>query len=39
MWGVGAEYARKTLVGPLKIAAQWGREFGASVYASIGFDF
>ena len=39
IWGVGAEYARKTLVGPLKIAAQWGREFGASVYASIGFDF
>ena len=39
IWGVGAEYARKTLVGPLKVAAQWGREFGASVYASIGFDF
>ena len=39
VWGVGAEYARKTLVGPLKVAAQWGPEFGASVYASIGFDF
>ena len=39
IWGVGVEYARKTLVGPLKVAAQWGREFGASVYASIGFDF
>ena len=38
-WGVGAEYARKTLVGPLKVAAQWGPEFGASVYASIGLDF
>ena len=39
IWGVGAEYARKTFVGPLKVAVQWGREFGASVYASIGFDF
>ena len=39
VWGVGAEYALKTLVGPLKVAAQWGPEFGASVYASIGFDF
>ena len=39
IWGVGAEYALKTLVGPLKVAAQWGPGFGASVYASIGFDF
>ena len=39
IWGIGAEYALKTLVGPLKVAAQWGPEFGASVYASIGLDF
>ena len=38
-WGFGAEYARQTIVGPLKIAAQWEPIFGASAYASIGFDF
>ena len=38
-WGVGAEYARQTLVGPLKVAAQWGPEVGVTAYASIGFDF
>jgi hypothetical protein len=38
-WGFGAEYARQTMVGPLKVAAQWGPIFGFSAYASIGFDF
>ena len=38
-WAFGAEYARQTMVGPLKIAAQWSRLFGVSAYASIGFDF
>ena len=38
-WAFGAEYARQTLVGPLKLAAQWGRIGGFTVYASIGFDF
>ena len=35
----GAEYARQTPVGPLRLAAQWGRIGGFSVYAAIGFDF
>ena len=38
-WAFGAEYARQTMIGPLKLAAQWGRVGGFSVYASIGFDF
>lgn len=38
-WAFGAEYARQTPVGPLRLAAQWGRIGGFSVYASIGFDF
>ena len=38
-WAYGAEYARQTMVGPLKFAAQWSRIFGFSAYASIGFDF
>ncbi len=38
-WAFGAEYARQTPVGPLRLAAQWGRIGGFTVYASIGFDF
>ena len=38
-WGYGLEYARQTMVGPLRVAAQWNRVFGLSVYAGIGFDF
>ena len=38
-WAFGAEYARQTPVGPLRLAAQWGRIGGFSVYAAIGFDF
>jgi hypothetical protein len=38
-WAFGAEYARQTMVGPLRVAAQWSRIFGFSMYASIGFDF
>ena len=38
-WAFGAEYARQTSVGPLRLAAQWGRIGGFSVYAAIGFDF
>ena len=38
-WAFGAEYARQTPIGPLRLAAQWGRIGGFSVYASIGFDF
>ena len=38
-WAVGAEYARQTIVGPLKAGAQWCSTRGFSVSASIGFDF
>ena len=39
LWAVGAEYARKTIVGPLKVGAQWCDETKFTVSASIGFDF
>ncbi len=40
IYAYGAEYSRQTIVGPLKIAAQWSNfDPGFSVYASIGFDF
>ena len=32
-------FARQTVVGPLRVAAQWGRIGGFTVYAGIGFDF
>ena len=35
----GIEYARQTMVGPLRVAAQWSRLHRFSIYASIGFDF
>jgi NTE family protein len=36
----GAEISRQTIVGPLRIAAQWcNMDPGFSMYASIGFDF
>ena len=35
----GVEYARQTMVGPLKFALQWNDVYGVSAYASIGFDF
>ena len=38
-WAFGTEYSRQTMVGPLRLAAQWSKLFGFSVYASIGFDF
>ncbi len=39
IWGVGLEYSRQSMVGPLRVASQWGPIFGYSFYASIGFDF
>ena len=39
IWAFGAEYSRQTMVGPLRLAVQWGGLFGLSAYASIGFDF
>ena len=38
-YAFGAEYARQSMVGPLKFAAQWCRYVGFSLYASVGFDF
>ena len=38
-WAYGLEYARQSIVGPLKVAACWGKIGGFSMYASIGFDF
>jgi NTE family protein len=38
-WAYGAEYSRKTIVGPFRVAAEYGPIFGFSVYSSIGFDF
>lgn len=35
----GLEYARQTMVGPLRVAVQWGEFSGFSAYASVGFDF
>jgi NTE family protein len=35
----GLEYARQTIVGPLKLAAQWCDITGFTAYAGIGFDF
>ena len=38
-WAVGAELARQTVVGPLKLSAQWCNRTRFTIYASIGFDF
>ena len=35
----GAEYARQSMIGPLRFAFQWATYVGFSGYASIGFDF
>ena len=35
----GLEFARQSMVGPLKIAAQWCWMTRFTVYASVGFDF
>ena len=38
-YAFGAEYARQTMIGPLKVAVQWCDYIGFSGYASIGFEF
>ena len=35
----GVEYARQSIVGPLRLAVQWCNITGITAYASIGFDF
>ena len=39
IYAFGAEYSRKTIVGPLRLAVQWCDITGVTAYASIGFDF
>ena len=39
LWAAGLEYARQSIVGPLRVAAQYCAVGGFSIYASIGFDF
>lgn len=39
IWAVGVEYARQSMLGPLKLAVQWCDVTGVTAYASIGFDF
>ena len=38
IYAVGLEYSRQTMVGPLRIAAQWCDITNFSVYAGIGFE-
>ena len=39
IYAFGAEYARQSIVGPLRFAVQWCNINGLTAYASIGFDF
>ena len=39
LMALGVEFARQTMVGPLRIAAQLGPILGFCMYASVGFDF
>ena len=39
VYAFGAEYARQSIVGPLRVAVQWCNITGLTAYASIGFDF
>ena len=39
LWATGVEYARQSIIGPLRVAAQYCDVGGFSFYASIGFDF
>ena len=38
-FAVGAELGQRTIVGPMKIGAQWCDMTGFSVALSVGFDF
>ena len=39
IYAFGAEFSRKSIVGPLRLAVQWCEYSGVSAYASVGFDF
>ncbi len=36
---LGVEYARQSVIGPLRLAVQWNSIYGMNMFASIGFDF
>lgn len=38
-YAFGAEYGRQSILGPLRVAAQWCNITGFTVFASIGLDF
>ena len=38
-YAFGAEIGQKTIVGPMKLGAQWCNKTGFSVALSVGFDF
>ena len=38
-YAFGAEFGQKTIIGPMKIGAQWCNKTGFSVALSVGFDF
>ncbi len=38
-WAFGAEYARQSMFGPLKLAVQWCQVTGVTGYLSVGFEF
>lgn len=39
IYAFGAEFSRKSIVGPLRLAVQWCEYTGLTAYASVGFDF
>ena len=38
-WAAGLEYARQSVLGPIRIGAQWCDITGFSMNMSVGFDF
>ncbi len=38
-WAVGVELGYDLPIGPIKVNLHWSNNFGAGVYASLGFDF
>ena len=39
VWAAGVEYARQSILGPIRIGAQWCNMTGFSASMSVGFDF
>ena len=38
-YAFGAEIGQKTIIGPMRLGAQWCNKTGFSVALSVGFDF